>query len=97
VLIDVCLIDLVSARSLDHLIRSLKHADWNRRVDAMPRQIRSRRIQLNLRAPAFVKFVNRIAHDRRDLVEELPSKATSLQDMTTLLGIIFAAKVVHYS
>lgn len=52
-----------------------------------------RRIQLNLRAPAFVKFVNDIEHDRRDLVEELPSKATSLQDMTTLLGIIFAAKV----
>jgi hypothetical protein len=50
-------------------------------------------IQLNLRAPAFVKFVNRIPHDRRDLVEELPSKATSSQDMTTLLGIIFAAKV----
>ena len=52
-----------------------------------------RRIQLNLRAPAFVKFVNDIERDRRDLVEELPSKATSLQDMTTLLGIIFAAKV----
>ena len=52
-----------------------------------------RRIQLNLRAPAFVKFVNDSGRDRRDLVEELPSKATSLQDMTTLLGIIFAAKV----
>ena len=56
-----------------------------------------KRIQLNLRAPAFVRFVNGIGHDRQDLVEELPSKATSLQDMTTLLGIIFAAKVIHYS
>ena len=52
-----------------------------------------RRRQLNLRAPALVKFVNDGGRDRRDLVEELPSKATSLQDMTTLLGIIFAAKV----
>jgi hypothetical protein len=55
-----------------------------------------RRIQHSLRAPAFVKFVNDTGRDRRDLVEELPSKATSLQDMTTLLGIIFAAKVIHY-
>jgi hypothetical protein len=48
-------------------------------------------------APAFVKFVNRIPHDRRDPVEEFPSRAISVQDVTTLPGIIFAPKVIHYS
>jgi len=55
------------------------------------------RIELNLRVPRFVKVVKGIPHDWRDPVEELPSKVTSLQGMTTLPGIIFAAKVIHYS
>ncbi len=35
-------------------------------------------------------------HDWRDPVEEFPSRAISVQDVTTLPGIIFAAKVIHY-
>jgi hypothetical protein len=47
--------------------------------------------------PGFCRVVKRIPHDWRDPAEDLPSKATSLQDMTTLPGIIFALKVIHYS
>ena len=48
-------------------------------------------------SPALSKLSRIFPHDWRDPIEELPSKVTSLQDMTTLPGIIFAPKVIHYS
>ena len=64
--------------------RFLKHLD-------------ARRLNPNLRHPGFVNLSKCIPHGWRDSVEEIPSRATSVQDMTTLRGISFATKVIHYS
>jgi hypothetical protein len=52
---------------------------------------------LQFSSPGFCQVVRHMPHEWRDPVEEFPSRAISVQDMTTLPGIIFAAKVIHYS
>ena len=51
-------------------------------------------LRWNLPSPGFCQVVKRLPHDWQDRVEEFPSKATSVQDVTTLPGIIFAPKVM---
>ena len=55
-----------------------------------------RGIHFSLPSPGFCQVVKRLPHDWQDPVEEFPSKATSVQDVTTLPGIIFAPKVIYY-